>query len=124
MNKVAMCFAAGCLVANFVHAGKPVLELDDLAKWTSAGDVALSNDGAYALYKIQNQPLRNNTLVVQALRGHWSVEVAGVDSNNFTQDSRWIIYRTSDENLCMQRLGAAELKCLPRVKAFSMFFRD
>lgn len=100
---------------------KPPVDFETIESWPSVGGAAISNNGQYALYYINNQPVHNCTLVVVSTKNNWKKEVIGANDAVFSEDSRMAVFKTAGDSLCMLTLGGDKAEYIPDVKSFKLF---
>jgi hypothetical protein len=59
------------LYATCSLAQKPPIDTSVFDKWPSVSTPAISNNGHYVIYTINNQPTGNSTLIIHATRTKW-----------------------------------------------------
>ena len=101
-------------------AQKPVIDTSVLGKWPSVGGAAISNDGKYVCYTINNQPVGSHTLVVQSTEGDWKREFVNASGAVFTDDSRKVVFSMTGDSLCLLSLGTNTLESIPHVRSFQL----
>lgn len=100
-------------------AQKPPIDASALKKWTSVSDPQISNNGAYASYVIENQPVDKRTVVVLSTKNNWKLEIAGYTSNiKFTSDSRYAIFIKGKDSLVIIKTGNDIVHYIPFVQSF------
>jgi dipeptidyl aminopeptidase/acylaminoacyl peptidase len=95
MNYFFLFFILISLSASAL-AQKPALDTNAIRKWPSVANPAITNDGNYALYTINNHPFESRTLVIQSTNSTWKKEFEGVSQECFTNDSKTLIFRKGD----------------------------
>lgn len=103
-----------------VSAQKPAIDMSVFDKWSKVSGGAISNDGKYAQYFIDNQPVGSRTLVIQATKGTWKMELPGVDNVKITQDSKTAIFIRPNDSLCLLTLGMSAVEYIPQVRSFRL----
>ncbi|PSL24148.1 alpha/beta hydrolase family protein [Chitinophaga ginsengisoli] len=102
---------------------KPPIDTSVYNKWPSLAGASISNNGKYVIYTIENQPAGSQTLVLQATNGSWKMEIPGgqdVLYTHMTSDSRFAIYTTAGDSLCIVTLGSPDIEYLPPVSSFKL----
>ncbi len=99
---------------------RPSLNINSFNQWSSVNQPAISNNGNYFLYTIDNQPVGGRTLVVQTLKGDWKREIIGASNPSFTNDSRKVVFIIND-SLCLLTLGSSSIESVAQVSYFSFF---
>jgi len=100
-------------------AQKPLLDTGAFSKWTSVGGAAISNDGNYVSYRIENQPLGSLTLVLEATTGNWKREIPGGTGAFISSDSRLAVFLQKD-SLGIITLGASSIEYIPHIRSFKL----
>ncbi|HWK05558.1 MAG TPA: prolyl oligopeptidase family serine peptidase [Puia sp.] len=113
------------LTTTILFAQKQPVDTTSFFHWPAIdkSSAAISNDGKYVLYSINNQPAGNNTLMIQALSGNWKIALPGVDGGVFTKDSREVVFFRSNDSLCLLTLGTNDNKYIPQVRSFKLFIQ-
>ncbi|PSL45688.1 dipeptidyl aminopeptidase/acylaminoacyl peptidase [Chitinophaga niastensis] len=93
-------------------------------KWLSVKSPIISNNGEYALYTINNEPVNNHTLVIQAIHTNWKMEIPGTGNAAITQDSRMVVFIKPGDTLCLLTLSTSVVEYLPHVSSFQLFKQD
>ncbi|MBO9201405.1 MULTISPECIES: alpha/beta hydrolase family protein [Niastella] len=108
----------------YEKTGKPVIDFSAIDHWygvePSLHGVAISPDGRYFTYKIQNQPFNSYTIVIQAIDSTWKYTFCGAEPGCFSGDSRHYILRVGD-SLCFLTLGKMQLRYIPGVSGYKLF---
>lgn len=110
------------LVTTALSAQKPPIDANAYAMWRSIGRAAISNDGKFVCYSIENQPVGSHTLVLQASQGTWKREVAGAVpvADCFTNDSRRALFTKAGDSLGLAMLGGSAIEYLPHVTSVNV----
>ncbi|SEW03855.1 Dipeptidyl aminopeptidase/acylaminoacyl peptidase [Chitinophaga sp. YR573] len=116
-----LLFVFFSLYATCSLAQKPPIDTSVFDKWPSVGTPAISNNGHYVVYTINNQPTGNSTLVIQATRTKWKMEIPGVVSGAITQDSRKALFIKPGDSLCILTLDSVFTEYIPHVYSFRLF---
>ncbi|HVW98719.1 MAG TPA: prolyl oligopeptidase family serine peptidase [Mucilaginibacter sp.] len=99
---------------------KPPVDFEAMENWPHIGDVAISNDGQYAYYYIENRPVGKKTFVIASTKSSWKREIIGAADAAFSEDSRKVIFKTSDDSLSIITLGSKKIDYRPSVKSFKL----
>lgn len=113
-----LSFLLFCYSVNAQQAAKPIIDSIAIANWPTLGRPSITNDGAYFLYSIENQPVGSRTLIVQATKGLWKKEFVGVSAGVFTADSKQVIYQRND-SLFFQQLGGEGQQVIAHFRSHS-----
>lgn len=106
-----------------LNAQKKTIDTTLFFNWPSVPDWyshAVSNNGQYVLYPVQNMPMHSNTTIVQALNRNWQVSLTGVTEALFTNDSKQVIYMGADDSLCLLSLVSQQKKYIPSISTFKL----
>src|SRR5581483_3038037 len=104
---------------------KPVIDFDALDNWETLGsdyDLAISPDGNYFAYGIQNVVSNErDSLVVQSITGSWRRSFSGkeIKAGFFSIDSKQYIFQRCDELYFLQS-GSSECKRVKDVLSYSV----
>lgn len=107
-------FLGSTFVAN---AQKLPIDSAAIANWPRVAKPAISGDGKYATYVIENKPVGSSTLVVTDTDGNWKQEFPGGNSFVFSADSKRGIFRRAD-TLYLLELGTQRFDCIANVASF------
>jgi dipeptidyl aminopeptidase/acylaminoacyl peptidase len=106
---------------------KPVLDSSVFNKWTEVSGGAISNDGKYISYILQekNTSLLNPlifkyTAVVTNSVGSWKWQVDGTKAVQFSADSKYAVYINRGDSLCILKLGSKQYTAVPGIGAFQL----
>jgi dienelactone hydrolase len=108
------------LISGTGIAQKPSIDTSVFNKWPSVGNPTISDDGNYVLYTINNQPVGGHTMVIQATKHDWEVEVPGVTHAIFTRDNRRAVYIQPNDSLCICTLGTGVNVYIDHVHSFKL----
>ncbi len=107
------------------NSSKGPIDTSAFMHWLRVADGAISNDGAYALYKIKYELRRMPAqMVVRSLYGDWKREITGIKDTYFTEDSRQLAYLNSGDSLCLLTLGGTSVHYVPAVGSFRLFMGE
>jgi len=118
--KKLFCLSLFLICFNQLFSQKPPIDSSVFNKWPSVGGAVISNDGKYALYYIENQPIGNNTLVLVAIDNHWRKEFIGTKGVEFTDDGREAILLNQNDSLVSIKLGESSIHCIGLVQSFKL----
>lgn len=138
MQKFILLF---CLITSFsfLNAQKKPLDHSVYDSWQSIGERLISNDGKYISFVVNPQEGDGN-LILQSVDGTYKKEFSRGYSAEFTQDSRFLIFKikpgfkeTRDakikkkkpeempkDSLAFLAVGQEELNKIPRIKNFKL----
>ena len=103
-------------------AQKPIIDSGVFGKWQSVVNPAISNDGVYASYAINNLPVGSFSVVFQSTDLKWKMIIpCGCTSSEFTDDSHSIIFKNSKDSLGIVALGTGNINYIPNVNSFKLF---
>lgn len=113
------------ILITFLHsvcfAQKAPIDPNVLKKWISVGSTQISNNGAYALYNIENQPLGKHTLVFTDTKKKWKIEIPRSTSNAaFTSDSKYAFFINENDSLGIINLGKNVISYISFVQSFKV----
>jgi dipeptidyl aminopeptidase/acylaminoacyl peptidase len=99
---------------------KPPIDTSILNKWPTVTSGAVSNNGEYVTYVINEfMPKVKSTTVVQAPNANWKMELEGATITKFTNDSRNLLYMKND-TLFILKLGKSRVDAIPQVQFFNL----
>lgn len=100
-------------------ASKPIIDSDAVKMWPSISkEIAISNNGRYFTYSIENQPVHSRTLTIRSTFNSWSKQFEGVSKGFFTADNEMFIFQRSD-SLFFLNLGSDTLKFVGSVNTYN-----
>jgi dienelactone hydrolase len=99
---------------------KPLIDSSVYGKWPWVEYSAISNDGNYAWYTINNQPAGGSTLVILASQTDWKIKIPGAGPGDFTPDSRMTIFTKPGDSLGILTLGGSSVEYVPHVSSFKI----
>jgi dienelactone hydrolase len=80
-----------------VFSQKPPIDSTAILKWPSLGsEKAISNDGSYFMYTVDNLPTGSTTLIVTATHTKWEREFVGAGQACFSRNAKLIFFRIKD----------------------------
>lgn len=106
------------LLVQFGRAQKPVIDSAVYGKWPRVFNPAISNDGHYIMYNLNNRPVKSHTLVIESVDLDWRREIPGGNWRGMTQDSRMAVYMKPGDTLCIVRLGSDSIENITDVSSF------
>ncbi|WP_431213594.1 hypothetical protein ACQ86N_01355 [Puia sp. P3] len=75
---------------------KPQLDVEALKNWPDITEPAISSNGMYVSYTIEEPFIGNRSLFVRAINGNWEKRFAGASDGFFSDNNRLFIYRSAD----------------------------
>jgi len=97
---------------------KPVIDTMAINHWSKLGyERALSNDGKYFMYTIDNQPVDNQTLIIRSTTGDWEKEFPGSSTGIFSGDSKKFVFLAHD-TLYFLSLGKDSATKIANIRAY------
>lgn len=108
----------GCFFLS--AAQKKNIDTSVLNRWPYIYTASLSNNGAYALYAVQNVPYNQNTLTVVSTKGNLKVKFVGIKAQEFTEDSKKVVFLNRNDSLCIYNLENEKLICFSKVENYSL----
>ena len=111
-------------VATSLGLEKPALGLAQLDKWPTlpSYEAAISDDGKYAFYGIENVPEGSSTLVVRATENAWERRIQGASlrSARFLVKGGLVVLLTTDDRLCLLKPGTDEVTYISNVVSYEV----
>ena len=98
---------------------KPVLELHELGKWALVSAASISSDGNYVIYGINDPSTSTNLGYVQSLNASWKINI-GSGTCQFTSDSKYFIYESGKDSLCLIHLIDKDKEYISDVSSFKV----
>lgn len=97
---------------------KPPIDSAAIGNWPAMARLrAISNDGKYFMYCIDNQPVGGCTLFIQSTNNTWRTNFINVDNGFFSPDNRQFIFKSKD-TLYFLALGTENLNYLTSVVSY------
>ena len=92
---VSFFFYSAC--GQQLPTSKPVIDSAAINHWPSLGwSRAISNDGKYFMYSVDNNPVGSNTLIIRSTENSWQKEFVGIGTGVFSGDSKEFIFKNVD----------------------------
>jgi dipeptidyl aminopeptidase/acylaminoacyl peptidase len=111
-----------CLVLK-TSAQKLPLKIDSYLQWTEVNRPAISNDGKFASYRIENQPLGSGTNVILSVKTGWKVSYGSLDEPSFSNDSKEYFAKLSNDTLLNINLTTHKIKKIGHVNSYQLFMK-
>jgi len=99
---------------------KPIVDTGAVNHWKRLFTPAISNNGQYAGY-IVDEHYERNELVIKQLNGKWEIKIPVVKSYQFSSDSKSVYILDKHGRLLIQHLGTNENKTINDVISFKLF---
>ncbi|NLR62304.1 S9 family peptidase [Chitinophaga polysaccharea] len=106
--------------ATCQESKKPAIDSFTYSKWKSVDGIILSNDGRYAYYVINNEPVGSFTMVVKECKGNWELRVPGGHDFRFAADSHRGMFLKPNDTLCIIKLGGTISDEIANVKEYGI----
>jgi hypothetical protein len=125
-----------CFLINYITAAsqnkglverhkKSPIDTSTFDQWSYLSNPAISNDGNYLLYTINNKPKDDKTLVVRSINGDWQMEYPGVQGSAFfTSDNKHLIFKRRRDTMSILSLGTFHIEDIALVKKFEVIRQD
>ncbi|NLR81429.1 alpha/beta hydrolase family protein [Chitinophaga eiseniae] len=113
-----LCMSSYCQEPDSAKNVSNVLASNAYREWTSVANGAITNNGLYVSYFIDNQPIGHRTLVLKRYDGSWEYQVPFVQSVQFTPDSKAAIFVQNGDSLCIVKLGNSQIELVDRTESF------
>lgn len=98
---------------------KPPLDTSAFSKWPKVRNAGISNDGKYAYFTVENEPVRGRTLIIKATDGHWKREFQGVSEGDFDVRSQSFFFLKED-TMCNLDLHSGKIEYTPDVISYKL----
>jgi dienelactone hydrolase len=105
--------------------GKPILDFKGIDHWIGLRvndpySFALSRNGRYCSYVIDNQPYGSFSLVIQSTGiDGWKQDLAGINPGFFSGNNREYVFQRQD-SLCFLMLGKGNIRAVKEVSDFQL----
>lgn len=119
MKKILVIFI-WLTVIVVAKAQKPPITKAVFNQWISVEKPAISNDGSYVLYYINNLPAGSKTLVVKPSNGSWEIHFIGVKQAKFAEQGRFLFFIKPGDTLCMFSLEKHSSEDIPFVSNYKI----
>lgn len=94
---LGMAFATLQVLGQDGPAEKPAIDSFAVKHWIELGPRrAISNNGKYVAYSIENQPYHASTLIIRGTTTSWLKEFPKASMGIFSKDSKQYIFKTGD----------------------------
>ncbi len=94
---------------------KPVIDTFAINHWYGiSSEVAISDNGHWVMYNINNMPYQSNTLVIQESYGRKKLEFIGAQPGFFTSDDKRFVFMMRD-SLRLLALKTGQINVIPGV---------
>lgn len=103
---------------------KPAIDTKVFGKWPSLGSCAISNDGKYVLYTINDSPLESNTVVIKSVNNGWQIQIEGLSNADFTMDSKKVVFKTKTDSLFILKLGSSQKTFVSNSYFYKLYRKD
>ncbi|MEP7376007.1 MAG: prolyl oligopeptidase family serine peptidase [Chitinophagaceae bacterium] len=105
---------------NSTFFEKPSIDTTTIKNWPSIGEEkAISNDGKYFMYAIENKPIGNKTLIIKSTSTTWEREIIGDINGVFTNDSKQFILLINDTLNCIT-LGTNDITLIANISDYKL----
>jgi dienelactone hydrolase len=104
----------------FAQISKPPIDTNVFNKWSSVGAGMITNDGKYALYNIDNEPVGSRTLVIKSLKTSWEAKLANSGDGRFVDSNKLVLFQRKD-SICLYSLVNMEMECIGNVKSWRIW---
>jgi dipeptidyl aminopeptidase/acylaminoacyl peptidase len=112
-------FCVQLVFAQYSPLNKPIIDSAAINHWPSLGGArAISNDGKYLMYSVDNQPVGSNTLIIRSTEGIWQKEFVSISTGVFSGDNKEFIFQNAD-TLFFLTLRKNELRRITGVVSYS-----
>src|ERR1700722_2757840 len=109
------------LIFNWLGAqsSKPAVDTSVFNKWPSTQNGAISSDGKYVFYIVNNQPIDGNSLIIESLNKLWHFEMTSVCNAGFTKNGRYVVFQHED-SLGLLLLGSSKVEWIAAVRSYQI----
>lgn len=106
-------------VATTLFGQKPPIDTSTFSRWPRVGSPAISNDGKFVAYTIENVPVHSHTIIVKELSSDHQEQFPGCESVCFSADTKLFVYSKSD-TLFKDNLAGSRSSFIPGVKSYKV----
>src|ERR1044072_4896406 len=96
---------------------KPVIDLSVMAKFSAATRGAISGNGNYVIYTVENPATSTYNCYVKSLKLNWTLDLGRVESE-FTADSKYLLSKNGNDSLAIMQLENRQIEYIPNVSSF------
>ena len=88
-------------LSSCLFAQKPIIDSTSYRQWPAIRDPAISDDGNYAMYTIDNEPIGDHTLVICSTKTAWNLKITGLSTNDagFADSGSMAIFKNTGDSL-------------------------
>jgi len=118
---VRVCFAI-CFILLYsfeLLAQKRLLDYESIKNWPSISSYGISRDGQYVVYSVITSRGDAN-LFIKTTNGLWNKELCGIESGQFSSDSRKVVFKTRRDSLGVLTLGTDSVQYISNVSRFEL----
>jgi hypothetical protein len=105
-------------------AQKVPLQLDSYKNWPEVSNFRISNNGRFACYNIDNEPVGANTWIIRSIENGWESRFINLSDVNFSNDNRYFYGKLSNDTLLCIHLYNHLVKKIPQVSTYQLFIKD
>lgn len=108
-------------------SAKPIVDTGSFFNWPSVVDwvgTSISNDGRFVLYKVENVPAGEKSLILQSSDGQDKFVLRRVKNAVFTNDSHFAVFLNTGDSLCLYGLTDHSRTYVSDVGFFTFFTRE
>src|SRR4051812_4712571 len=98
---------------------KKIISHVSYVSWPTIENEELSNDGKYLFYTV-SVPNHPENLIVRSADSEWKMELDSVSSASFTDNSRFLVYKTPNSSLAILELGTKNVSYVDNVSSFKI----
>ncbi len=120
MRNIIIVFIIGVLFVRSAFAQKPPINFSDIASfgnWPDIGNVIISNNGAYIMFSIDQEPKGGRTMVIKTSNNKWERKYVNATSGNFTNDNKYATFTKSNGDAGVLNLSTNKEEAVPPYKA-------
>ena len=103
---------------------KPAIDTTAFEKWTSVGWGAITHDGNYVVFRIENDPLTLGKLVIKSTNTSWENQIVDGKNPVFLDNSKFLVFGNGHDSVCILLLGGDQRVWLKGVDHYEVFGHD
>jgi len=116
--KLILIFLA-LIFSNFVYSQKPVIDTNSFDACKNENKPDISHDGKYVSI-FHKGAKGTQSLIIQSTKEQWRKEFSVSANGDFSDDSKFIIFKKNNDTLCVLRLGADTYTDIPNVESYKL----
>jgi hypothetical protein len=105
---------------HVLYAQKQPIDTSAFRIWPSVREPAISDDGDYATFYVNNDPTGSQSLLIHGIHNTWKLKIPGAFNAKITADSRRVIFLKGKDSLGIISIPGDSIQYIPRVSSFKL----